>query len=334
MKILYFVLLSLVLSISLQSAYGQDIGFFTVNTDKTNYSEGDTIYVTGDVDEVLFGHEVSLMAIAPNGNIISIDKLIADSNKKFQTEIIADDSLMKTSGIYTILAMYGEKNGAAKTTFTYEQSTVHSNPDESGRNILLNFDFINPNKSIQEHIDYKITVSKNEVYVFGPTSLIHSTTGSVSIPIMIVEGQLHDVVIEVHEIMFQSIPTEITSFSIMTGSENIQSQFTSKNTLKINLALNRDPSPEPKVIPEWIKNNAGWWANGQIDDIAFTQGIQYLIKEKIVHIPDLPYPASWMDKSVPSWVKNNASWWADDLIHEDDFIKGIKYLVEKGLIQV
>ena len=40
------------MSISLQSVYGQDIDFFTVNTDKTNYSEGDTIYVSGDVDEV------------------------------------------------------------------------------------------------------------------------------------------------------------------------------------------------------------------------------------------------------------------------------------------
>ena len=327
-------MLSVVLSISLQFAYGQDVSSFTVNTDKTNYSEGHTIYVSGNVDEVLFGYEVSLMVIAPNGNIISIDKLIADPDKKYHTEIIADSTLMKISGIYTVLAMYGEENGATKTTFTFERSTGLSDQGESRQNILLNFDFVNPNKNIQEHIDYKITVSKNGVGVFGPTPLTHSTTGSVSIPIMITEGQPHDVKIEVYEIMFQSIPAETVSFSIMTDSENIQSQFTGKSTLEINLAINRDPSPEPKVIPEWIKNNAKWWADGIIDDEAFTQGIQYLIKEKIVDIPDLPYPASWMDKSVPSWVKNNASWWADDLIPEDDFIKAIKYLVEKGIVQI
>jgi hypothetical protein len=327
-------MLSIVLSISLHSAYGQDVPFITVNTDETNYSEGDTIYVSGDVNEVLFGHEVSLMVIAPNGNVISIDKLNVDSNKKFQTELTTSNTLMETSGIFTVVAMYGPENGSTKTTFTFKQLTGLTYHDESKQNILLNFDFVNPNQSIQEHIDYKITVFKNGVDVFGPTRLTHSATGSISIPIMITEGQPHDVVIEVYEIMFQPIPVETMSFSIMTGSENIQSQFTSKNTLKINLAIDRDPSSDPKVIPEWIKNNAGWWAEGQIDDDSFVQGIQYLIKEKIVNIPKLPYPSSRMDDSVPSWVKNNASWWADDLIPEDDFIKGIKYLVEKGVVQI
>ena len=38
------------------------------------------------------------------------------------------------------------------------------------------------------------------------------------------------------------------------------------------------------VIPSWIKNNAGWWADGSIDDNSFVQGIQYLIKEGIMKI--------------------------------------------------
>ena len=37
-------------------------------------------------------------------------------------------------------------------------------------------------------------------------------------------------------------------------------------------------------IPDWIKNNAGWWATDQIDDNSFVQGIQYLIKEGIMKI--------------------------------------------------
>ena len=35
-------------------------------------------------------------------------------------------------------------------------------------------------------------------------------------------------------------------------------------------------------IPAWIKNNAGWWANGEIDDNTFVSGIQYLIKTGII----------------------------------------------------
>ena len=32
-------------------------------------------------------------------------------------------------------------------------------------------------------------------------------------------------------------------------------------------------------IPVWIKNNAGWWADGSIDDSSFVQGIQFLVQE-------------------------------------------------------
>jgi len=37
-------------------------------------------------------------------------------------------------------------------------------------------------------------------------------------------------------------------------------------------------------IPTWIKNNAGWWADGSIDDDSFVQGIQFLIKEGIMSV--------------------------------------------------
>ena len=30
-------------------------------------------------------------------------------------------------------------------------------------------------------------------------------------------------------------------------------------------------------VPAWVKNNAGWWADGQIDDDSFVSGIKYLI---------------------------------------------------------
>ena len=38
------------------------------------------------------------------------------------------------------------------------------------------------------------------------------------------------------------------------------------------------------TIPKWIKNNAGFWANGQISDQDFVSGIQYLITNGILKI--------------------------------------------------
>ena len=40
-------------------------------------------------------------------------------------------------------------------------------------------------------------------------------------------------------------------------------------------------TPETK-IPSWIKNNAGWWADGIINDEDFAMGIQYLVKNGII----------------------------------------------------
>jgi len=41
---------------------------------------------------------------------------------------------------------------------------------------------------------------------------------------------------------------------------------------------------ESEEIPSWIKNNAGWWADGQIDDGSFVSGHQWLISNGIMKI--------------------------------------------------
>ena len=87
-------------------------------------------------------------------------------------------------------------------------------------------------------------------------------------------------------------------------------------------------------VPEWVKNTAGWWADGLIDDSAFLQGIQYLIKEGIMVIPPTETSGSSGSQEVPSWVKNNAGWWADGIIDDNTFVSGIQYLVKVGIINV
>lgn len=38
------------------------------------------------------------------------------------------------------------------------------------------------------------------------------------------------------------------------------------------------------IIPGWIKNNAGWWAGGSIDDDSFAQGIKFLFTSNILPV--------------------------------------------------
>ena len=91
-------------------------------------------------------------------------------------------------------------------------------------------------------------------------------------------------------------------------------------------------STSVEKVPSWIKNNAGWWSNGDIDDDSFIQGIQFLIKEKILEI--IESPSSEKSDEIPPWVKNNAGWWAEGQITESDFLSGISYLVQTGVMSV
>lgn len=92
--------------------------------------------------------------------------------------------------------------------------------------------------------------------------------------------------------------------------------------------------PTAVSIPDWIRNNAKWWADGSIQDSDFVSGIQYLIKNDILQVPPSESSSDGANTEIPSWIKNNAGWWADGLISDDDFIKGIQYMITNGIIVV
>jgi len=86
-------------------------------------------------------------------------------------------------------------------------------------------------------------------------------------------------------------------------------------------------------VPGWVKNNAGWWADGTISESEFVQGIQFLIKDGIIVIPATTVSAE-TSQGVPEWVKNNAGWWADGTISDGEFVNGIQHLIKTGVVSV
>ncbi len=89
------------------------------------------------------------------------------------------------------------------------------------------------------------------------------------------------------------------------------------------------------IIPSWIKSNAGWWAEGQIDDDSFVEGIQFMIKEGLMIIPVTEQSlVVSQDNKIPSWIKSNAGWWAEGQIDDDSFVEGIQFMIKEGLMQV
>ena len=119
---------------------------------------------------------------------------------------------------------------------------------------------------------------------------------------------------------------ELKETSDLQQSSQTQNEITESNLSDL---------AEIKSIPTWIKNNAGWWANNQIDDKTFVGGIQFLIKEGIiVHIPETTKSSTGTSEDIPIWIKNNAGWWADGMITDGEFLNGMKYLVKNRIIQV
>lgn len=102
--------------------------------------------------------------------------------------------------------------------------------------------------------------------------------------------------------------------------------------LKLNKAITKEMNSN---VPDWVKNNARWWIEGKIPDNEFNSAIGYLIKEKVIDIPDLSSKNQENIKTgVPFWVKNNVKWWIEGKITEVEFLNTIKFLVQKDIIRL
>ena len=85
-------------------------------------------------------------------------------------------------------------------------------------------------------------------------------------------------------------------------------------------------------IPSWIKNNAKWWSEGLVSDDDFVRGIQYLVQQGILQIPQTASTSS-TQQSIPVWVKNTAGWWANGQVSDQEFVGAIQYLISNGIIR-
>ena len=127
------------------------------------------------------------------------------------------------------------------------------------------------------------------------------------------------------------IPTDISGI-LVVKFENLDGSKLANVEFPI-IIDRKNPSSTSYQIPNWVKNNAGWWADGQIPDSAFVQGIQFLIKEGIIIVP-VSESTAQNESNIPEWIKTNAGWWADGQIDDKTFATGIEFLIKIGLIVV
>lgn len=92
-----------------------------------------------------------------------------------------------------------------------------------------------------------------------------------------------------------------------------------------------------QTIPDWVRNNAKWWADDVISDNDFTSGIEFMIKQDIIKVPQIvseKEKSSFTLGKIPTWIKSNAKWWSEDLISDEDFVNGIEFLIKVEIIRI
>ncbi len=121
--------------------------------------------------------------------------------------------------------------------------------------------------------------------------------------------------------------------TIDVSESALQAHLDHGDTLGECSDISGQDSKETKV-PGWIKNNAKWWAKGQINDDSFVQGLEWMIQEDVMRIPPTAQGHNAEDVKIPGWIKNNAKWWAGGQINDDSFVNGIQWLIENGIMRI
>jgi predicted secreted protein with PEFG-CTERM motif len=116
----------LITSIGVSSVFAEN-GIIDVSTDKSNYSDGDVMIISGEIINMVPGDQLSILIQSPNGNLVALDQLTVSSDNQFSTEIKLGGKLMKTEGTYTIKVQYREQS--TTTSFEFDE-VVSSSTNE------------------------------------------------------------------------------------------------------------------------------------------------------------------------------------------------------------
>jgi len=122
----------LITSVGTTTAFGQNESII-LNIDKTSYLEGETISISGEIENMIASNQISLIIQSPNGNLVALDQMTIGSDKQFSTEIKLGGKLMKQEGTYTIKVQYGEQS----ITTSFEFGGVTDMPENELEEVIV-----------------------------------------------------------------------------------------------------------------------------------------------------------------------------------------------------
>ena len=116
MKIIIFYTLMILGVISIGTAFAEG-SLVSVQTNHSNYSEGDTIIISGKIITIIGDTQVT-MQLFKGDTLIEIAQIKVSQDGNYLHTIIAQGPLWQSQGTYMVKVTYGEGN-IAETLFDY-----------------------------------------------------------------------------------------------------------------------------------------------------------------------------------------------------------------------
>ena len=273
------------------------------------------------VEGVKISKTFLLDSSAMDKNIIKLDihnkdleKILKDSDTNHGKDNLKIEILPGKQIQLNQLEFSFENRYSAKVTWNSEASTGHETP--------FQFSFFDENKMPIKNALYAYNISDSA----GDEIWSNIGNGQTFLGILASDGTNEEIITMPEEGNYQ-----LKLILAGDNSKNYEKFLSSTDNFEI--ITSSSELENPVSIAPWIKNNAGWWAEGIVGDEEFVNSIQFLINEEIITIPDTGVRSTGSSE-IPSWIKSNAGWWADGLISDNDFIKGIQFLGEEGIITI
>jgi hypothetical protein len=296
------------------SGSSTEFGSLNIDKDSASISESEMIIISisGTIVNYNSGQYIIIEIMKPDNSSIEV-KTIADNRGIFSTPIILDSNW--EVGNYQLLATY-LNNEIGSASFVITSVSIPNIPVFSNIGSL-------------EMDSDEITITGNEKSTVEVEGNIkdYQKREPITLKIIHPDGLISDVIIT-----GKSNGDFTAHISIeenwKSGSFSIIASYDEKDFGKVDFQLNKIQ------IPTFFKNVASWWSDGLIEDFEFVDGIEYLINEGIIEIPNLSQNTSSNENTIPDWVRQNIGWWTNDLTSDTELVNSIQYLVEKGIIQV
>ncbi len=297
------------------SGSSTEYGSLNIDKDTISVSEFELtiINISGNIVDYNSGHRIILEIVKPDNTSVEI-KIQANNDGIFSTPIILDSNWVV--GNYQLLGIYlNNEIGSASFLIT----SVYT------PNIPVFSNIGNLEIDVEE-----ITLSGNEKITVEVNGNIenYQRGESISLKITHPDGSTSNVNIKGQ---FNGDFTAHISIeeNWKSGNYSIIASYDEKDFGQVNFLLNKI------LVPGFFKNIAYWWSDGLIEDFEFVDGVEFLINEKIIDIPNLSKNTiGGNEETVPDWIRQNMGWWARGLTSDTELVNVIQYLVEKGIIQI